>query len=219
VILAALYLLLRALLAHATFRDRIAGLSALLALGIGVAFVAACVGRWVDWWEVVGALRLPPLRPYSESLTYGNPSAVMTMSVLLTAAAAAHLGLGTRGRRVAVIGLVALAAAVTLLSGSRAGWLAVGVAILVVALARIASPAGRRALRGLLGTRSRRLGVVALAVAGGAAGLVLAPGSSSESAPVARPSARATSRLPAGCSRRRRSRAWAPAVGWWTASR
>jgi hypothetical protein len=80
VVLAALYLLLRALLARATFRDRITGLSVLLALAVGVAFVVACVAHWLTWWDAVGALRLPPLRPYFESHTYGNPSAVMTMS-------------------------------------------------------------------------------------------------------------------------------------------
>ena len=74
VVLAALYLLLRALLARAAFRDRITGFSVILALGIGIAYVVACVGRWIDWWEVVGALRVPPLRPYFESLTYGNPA-------------------------------------------------------------------------------------------------------------------------------------------------
>ena len=146
VVLAALYLLLRALLAHAAFRDRITGLSVILALGIGIAYVVACVGRWIDWWEVVGALRVPPLRPYFESLTYGNPSAVMTMSVLLTAAAVAHMGLGTRGRRVAVVGLVMLAAAVTLLSGSRAGWLALAIAALTIGVAAAVSPAARRGL-------------------------------------------------------------------------
>ena len=63
IVLAALYLLLRALLAHAAFRDRITGLSVILALGIGIAYVVACVGRWIDWWDAVGALRVPPLRP------------------------------------------------------------------------------------------------------------------------------------------------------------
>ena len=175
VLLVALYLLLRALLAHASLRDRVAAMAVPFAMAIGIVYVVVCFRHWITWWDLVGAFRVPPLRPLFEGFTYGNPSAVMTMSVLLTAAAAAHLGLDTRGRRVAVIGLVAIAAAVTLLSGSRAGWLAVALAVLVVALAAIASSAARRALRALLGTRSRRLGMVALAFVGGAAGLVLAP--------------------------------------------
>ena len=175
VVLAALYLLLRALLAHAAFRDRITGLSVILALGIGIAYVVACVGRWIDWWEVVGALRVPPLRPYFESLTYGNPSAVMTMSVLLTVAAVAHLGLGTRGRRATVVGLVALAAVVTLLSGSRAGWLAIGITALAVGVAGAADPAARRALGGLPADADRRLGRSRWSSPGAAGALVLAP--------------------------------------------
>ena len=176
VVLAALYLLLRALLARPTFRDRIAGLSVILALGIGVAYVVACVGRWIDWWDAVGAFRVPPLRPYFESLTYGNPSAVMTMSVLLTVAAVAHLGLGSRGRRATVFGLVALAAVVTLLSGSRAGWLAIGVTVLAVGLVAAAGAGGRRTITGLVATPARRLVVVVLVVFGGAGVLVFAPG-------------------------------------------
>jgi len=175
ILLAALYLLFRALLAHAAFRDRISGISVLLALGIGIAYVAACWGHWIDWWDAVGAMRIPPLRPYSEGLTYGNPSAVLTMSVLLTAAAAAHLGLGSTARRLAVGALVALAAVVTLLSGSRAGWLAVGVAVLVVGAAAVASPGGRRTLGGILRTRAGRAGAVVVALGGLATALILAP--------------------------------------------
>ncbi|HSW42532.1 MAG TPA: O-antigen ligase family protein [Patescibacteria group bacterium] len=174
-LLAALYLLLRALMAHIAFRNRIAGLSVLLALGVGVAFMAACAGHWIDWWGIVGTIRVPPLRPYFEGLTYGNPSAVMTMSVLLTAAAAAHLGLGTRGRRAAVVGLIVLAAAATLLSGSRAGWLAIAITSLAVGVAAVASPTGRQALGELVRGRNERRALVTLALAGGAGVLILAP--------------------------------------------
>ena len=92
ILLVALYLLLRALLAHPAFRDRITGLTVPLALLLGVAYLAASAGHWIDWWNAVGAFRLPPLRPSSEGLTYGNPSAVMAGSVLLTTAAVAPPG-------------------------------------------------------------------------------------------------------------------------------
>lgn len=175
VLLVALYLLLRALLAHVALRDRVASLAIPLAAGLGVVYLAAVLGRWVDWWGAVGAFRLPPLRPYFEGLTYGNPSAVLTMSVLLTAPAVAHLGLATPARRVAVAGLVLLSAAVTFIAGSRAGWLAVGVAIVVVAAAAIARPSVRTAIASRLRTRPVRIGAFIVALAGGAAALVLAP--------------------------------------------
>jgi O-antigen ligase len=175
VLLAALYLLLRALLAHAAFRDRITGLTVLLAFGMGIAYVVACVGHWIDWWDAVGALRVPPLRPLFESLTYGNPSAIMTMSVLLTGPAVAHLGIATRGRRVVVIALIVLAGVVTLLSGSRSGWLAVAVAILVVAVAVLASPGGRMTIGRAVKTRRARLVGAAVLVAAVGIGLALMP--------------------------------------------
>jgi tetratricopeptide (TPR) repeat protein len=175
-LLVALYLLLRALLAHASFRERVAAAAVPFALVIGVVYVVACLRYWITWWDLVGAFRLPPLRPLFEGFTYGNPSAVLTMSILLTTAGAAHLGLGTPGRRVVVIGLAALAAIVTLLSGSRAGWLAVGVAVVVVAMAALASAAGRKALRSLVATRTARIGTALAGASGAAALLVLAPG-------------------------------------------
>lgn len=175
VVLVALYLLLRALMAHPGFRDRVSGFTVPLALGIGIAFVAACVGHWVDWWSAIGAVRVPPLRPFFESLTYGNPSAVMTISVLLTAAAVAHVGVATRARQALVAGLVVLAAAVTLLSGSRAGWLAVALAALVVGIGALASPGGRGALRAALRTRAARVTALAVLVVGVGAALVAAP--------------------------------------------
>jgi len=175
VLLVALYLLLRALLAHAAFRDRVSSLVIPLAAVLGAVYLLAVAGRWIDWWGVVGAFRLPPLRPYSEGLTFGNPSAVLAMSVLLTAPAAAHVGLATPARRASVAGLTLLAAAVTLFSGSRAGWLAVGVATIAVAAAGLAGPAGRRALGSLLRTRVAWAGALVVALAGGAGALVLAP--------------------------------------------
>jgi hypothetical protein len=81
VVLAALYLLLRALLARATFQDRITGFSVILALGIGIVYVVASVGRWIDWWEVVSAqpVGMHPRKPgtYHRSVV-GNLSMTAT---------------------------------------------------------------------------------------------------------------------------------------------
>ena len=175
ILLVALYLLLRALLAHPAFRDRITGLTVPLALLLGVAYLATSAGHWLDWWSAVGTFRLPPLRPYSEGLTYGNPSAVMAGSVLLTTVAVAHLGARTIGRRVAVAVLIVVAAAVTLTSGSRAGWVGAGVATAVVALAWLASPTGRREVGHLLRTRTARASAAIAMVLATIGAVILAP--------------------------------------------
>jgi O-antigen ligase len=143
VILAALYLLLVKILADPFFRARIGALAVTLVVVVGGAFAVTNVAHWVSWWHVIGRIAVPPLRPESESLVYGNPSAVLTLVLLLACSAIAVIGLASaRGR--AVVGvIVALTAFATLVSGSRSGWLAIGIAVLTMA-ALLARDGGRR---------------------------------------------------------------------------
>ncbi len=175
VVLVALYLLLQRLLANDFFRPRMMGLAVLLCAAIGVLYVAVCLERWVAWWGLVGHLAAPPLRPGFASITWGNPSAVMTIEVLLFAASAAHLGLAARGRRLAVALLAALTLAVTLLSGSRAGWLGLAIAVAVIAVAWVLVADNRATLRRLLATRVARVGVAVAGLAGIALLVALGP--------------------------------------------
>ena len=124
-----LYLLLVRLWADPFFRPRMGALTVVMCASVCLAYVAVVVGRWVNWWGLIGGLRTPPLRPLFEGLSFGNPSAVMTIALLLLAPAIAHLGLSSVGRRIVVGILIALALIVTLFSGSRTGWVALPIAV------------------------------------------------------------------------------------------
>jgi O-antigen ligase len=132
VLLVAMYLLLVRILAADFLRERIGPLAAMLGLVVGLAYCATVIARWLEWWDLVGHVAIPPLRPMFASLTLGNPSAVMTVMLLLTVVAVAGIAPTTRPRRITLATLVTLTTAVALLSGSRAGWLAIvgGLAII-----------------------------------------------------------------------------------------
>ena len=70
----ALYLLLVRIMALPYARARIGGLMAALALVLGLAYVGWTVVLWVEWWGLVGELRLPPFRPTQLGLTWGSAS-------------------------------------------------------------------------------------------------------------------------------------------------
>lgn len=133
VILVALYLLLVRLMASPYFRPRMLVLTTFLGLIVGIWYLQEVGSKWIEWWGLVGRITAPPLRPEFASLTFGNPSAVMTMSILLAMPAVAWIGFGSRGRAAASVLLLALAASSTILSGSRAGWVGLALALVVVA--------------------------------------------------------------------------------------
>jgi O-antigen ligase/tetratricopeptide (TPR) repeat protein len=175
VICTALYLLLVRLLADPWFRSRLGGLTVLLTLAIGAYYLALVLAHWIYWWSAVGRITVPPLRPASESLTYGNPSAVATMMLLLCAASLAHLGAGTGRRRLLDALLVILTAAVVLLTGSRGAWLGVGIAVVALAALLVLLPQFRLTLRSLAARRTARYGAVLVALVLVAAALALFP--------------------------------------------
>lgn len=175
IILAALYLLLVRILADPWFRVRMSVIVTVLGPVIGLAFLVLAVSHWVDWWRLVGRLTVAPFRPNFESLVFGNPSAVMMMSVLLTAAGLASIGLDSPRRRTASVILVVIAGLVALLSGSRGGWFGVAIAVTVTAALWLQQPARRESVRSAASqiwssTRSR-IAVGGLG-AGGILGLV-----------------------------------------------
>lgn len=168
VVLAALYLLLVRLMAHPFFVRRLLSLSGLFFVVIVSAYLLLVVWHWIEWWRVLGRVAIPPLRPNFEGLTYLNPSAVLTMAVLLGLPVAGLAKSGSRRGSVAV-GLIALSIGlVALLTGSRAGWLAIALA-LVLGLGAILLHAQGRAGIAAVGRRllARRaaVGVAAVAVA------------------------------------------------------
>jgi O-Antigen ligase len=174
ILLTGLYLLLVRLMANPFFRVRVVTFAAAMFVVIAVEFVMVVAWLWFGWWSELGRVALPPLRPAFVGLGYGNPSAVLTMTVLLAIPGAATWG--RSGSRVvfAIVSILLTVGVVALLSGSRAGWLALGLTAIAGALAWVASADRRAALVRAMAparasARSRRLaGSVIL----GAVGLV-----------------------------------------------
>ena len=175
ILLTALYLLFVRLMAHPFFRVRLTGLSVVLLVGLCVWYVVVVVSDWVGWWGMVGRIATPPLRPYFESLLYGNPSEVLTMAILLLAPAVAHIGFGSIGRRILVVVLTGLALFVTLLTGSRAGWLGLAIGIALTGVAWLVPVEHRRMTVRLLASWRVRMAGAALVVAGGIGAVIFGP--------------------------------------------
>lgn len=176
ILLAALYLILQRLMASDFFRPRMVGVAAVATLVVALAYVAVVAARWITWWGLVGRFTAPPLRPFFEGLALGNPGAVLTATVLLSAPAVAHLAGGGRAARVGAIAMAAVVAVAAILSGSRAGWLAIGVAIVGTGGLWLAAPDRRATLLALSRSRTARILAPPVLVVGLAAAILAGPG-------------------------------------------
>jgi len=174
-LLTALYLLFQRFMAQPYFRAQIGRLSIALLLVVGGWYALAVLQDWTRWWGLVGRITTPPLRPYFEGLIYGNPSAVMTMAVLFLGPSVAQIGFGSPPRRVAVTGLAILVLIVTVVSGSRAGWLGLGLGICMAGAIWLIVPTNRAAAGRLLGQRWVRIAAALGIAAGGVASIVFGP--------------------------------------------
>jgi O-antigen ligase len=178
VVLAFLYLLLVRLMAHPFFVRRLAVLGATYFVVISTLFLGLVIAHWLDWWQLVGHVGVPPLRPNFEGLTYFNPSAVLTMTALFAVPAAVLAG-GARRPRLLQTAILVIAAAVAFLTGSRAGWLAIALTIAVV-IAVAALDGKRRAtarslVTGALRTRRTQGAAIVVALGFGIALVAFAP--------------------------------------------
>lgn len=163
IVLAALYPLLVGLVSVEFFRRRFVSLAGGLFVAIVVAYLALSASQLATWFGTLGAATVPPLRPGFESLTFGNPSTVLTMVALLAIPLVATPSWTTRRGAICVVTVLGFTALVALVSGSRAGWLALAVAGLVGVVLTAANGAARARVREVLAGR----------VGGGAARLVL----------------------------------------------
>jgi O-antigen ligase/tetratricopeptide (TPR) repeat protein len=171
IVLAALYLLLVRLLADPFYRRRLPILPAMLFVVTAAAFLVRVALTVVEWWSLVGRVTLPPLRPGFEGLTFGNPSAVLTMVVLLAVPTAATFGVASRRGTSILVGILITIGLVAVASGSRAGWFALAVTTLLVPALWLTSPANRASTRAVIrqlwwhrASRVSILGVVAAAL-------------------------------------------------------
>jgi O-antigen ligase len=176
IVLAALYLLLVRLMAHAFFARRLLTLASVFFWVISAAFLGLVAMHWIDWWRELGRFAIPPLRPNFEGLTYNNSSAVLTMSALLAMPAAALVDPGTKRGKVGLGALLVTLGTVAFLTGSRAGWLAIALTIALAAAAAVISGprrsavvvAGRRMVASRLGLAATSVALVAVVLASAA---------------------------------------------------
>lgn len=145
-LMVALYLLLVRVLALPYVRARIGGLLAAIALVTALAYLAWTLSLWVEWWELVGTLRLPPFRPTQLGLTWGSPSVLMAVQILMVSGAAGGLGLRTRGAKLTIAILLVLTAIMLVVSGSRSAWLSATGAAVLVAVAALLSGSRRASI-------------------------------------------------------------------------
>jgi O-antigen ligase/tetratricopeptide (TPR) repeat protein len=176
VILVALYLLLVRLMASPFFRPRMLALTTLLALIVGIWYLQEVGSKWIEWWGLIGRIAAPPLRPEFASLSFGNPSAVMTMSILLAMPAVAWIGFATRGRALMSGIVLALAASSTILSGSRAGWVGLAIGWTLAIGAWLLVPSHRALVATIIRSRTLRVAIGGAAAAAVVVGVVLLPG-------------------------------------------
>jgi O-antigen ligase len=137
-------------------------------VGLAAAALGALLARRIEW-ILAGAPGLPPIRLPAEGTPFG--SVAVPPFILLGAWALAGLvedaGL-RRGLRLAIAGV---GIPLTILSGSRSAWLAIGTTVLVLGVPWLWARRGGLVPRGRPGARTVLVGGVGLAAA--AAALVL----------------------------------------------
>lgn len=124
------FLMLTRLLADAWFRSRLAAALITLVALVAVGYVIEVVTEWVAWWQLVGTITPPPLRPSWASLSFGSPNDVPALLLAAGPLAVILVCQKARGRTLAW----ALASAILLaivLAGSRGGYVGVGVGLVV----------------------------------------------------------------------------------------
>ena len=172
-LLVALYLLLVRIMGIPLARAWVGGVAAVIGLTSGLVYIALVVGRWIEWWELLGRLTAPMLRPAYQGLFLNGPTLVAPVLILSAAVALGGTRLERRSRRWLLVSLAVVTLVAVLLTGSRASWLGLAVALLVVGLGLAIQE--RAAIGIALRDRRIRRGLAALAVAGVIGIVVMAP--------------------------------------------
>jgi tetratricopeptide (TPR) repeat protein/O-antigen ligase len=143
-------------------------ITAVPVLLLSVPTLVSLLVRRVEW-IVVGAPGIPPIRLTGESTPFG--SVAVPPFVIWPAWALAGLIESPRWRRIVQTGLVLVGVPLTVLSGSRSAWLAMGVTIVAAAIPW--AWRRRHRLRPSGGPDARTIGLAILALVGLAAAIVL----------------------------------------------
>jgi len=155
---AALFLLVSRLASEPWFRTRMRVILVGVPIVVAIAYVAQVALTWVEWWNLVGAVSLPPpLRPGWAGLLFGSPNLIATVLIL---SGPLSLAIIWRRHRRAAVALAALFTLAIVLSGSRSAL--VGLALVALAVA----VAGVRRNGGLALFRDRRWAAAVLSVGG-----------------------------------------------------
>jgi tetratricopeptide (TPR) repeat protein len=136
-------------------------------LGLATASLALMIGRRVEWYLAAAPGLLPPVRMIGEGTPFG--SVAVPPFVLLGLVPLTLVIPSPRWRRWLQGALALAGVPLTLLSGSRSAWLAIGVATAVLALT-VARSRGVR-VRLPRRWRAREVGIATLAIGAGALGL------------------------------------------------
>jgi O-antigen ligase len=155
---AALFLLVSRLASEPWFRMRMRVILVGVPIVVAIAYVAQVALTWAEWWNLVGAISLPPpLRPGWAGLLFGSPNLIATVLLL---SGPLSLAIIWRRHRRAAVALAALFSLAIILSGSRSALIGLALVALVIAVA------GVRRSGGLALFRERRWAATLLAVGG-----------------------------------------------------
>jgi O-antigen ligase/tetratricopeptide (TPR) repeat protein len=169
------YLFISRLLREPWFRTRVRVVLIAFAALVAVGYIVQVVIEWIRWWNLIGFLAVPPLRPSFAGLWLGSPNLVATALLLVGPLAVVFAYQSTERRWPAAALSLAVLIAI-FLSGSRGGWLgaAAGVGALVMLLGM--RDGLRSLLRGFLQALRNRPIVLASLVIATAGLIVLLPG-------------------------------------------
>jgi tetratricopeptide (TPR) repeat protein len=127
------FMFLTVLLTRPWFRARVGVLLTAFVVVVAFGYLVQVAIEWIKWWQVIGRLAVPPLRPSFAALFLGSPNLIATALILAAPLAIAMAWTrGERGRLLAWALAIAAALAV-FVSGSRAAFLGVELGALIAA--------------------------------------------------------------------------------------
>ena len=165
------FLFLTRLLTERWYRRRFEALLVVGVITVAAAYIIQVALDWISWWSLIGRLALPPLRPNFDALIFGTPNLVASFLIVGGPAAVAVIFERTHRRSAAVLPGTVVGIAI-LLTGSRGGFLGVGVGVLIAA-ALFATQRGVGAIISSIGAalRQRPILLVPVALAAGVVAL------------------------------------------------
>ena len=177
ILLTALYLLLVRLWSTPSIARQLSAIAVIACAATGVVFIAVTISTWLNLWNTLGRLVMPPLRLTYEGLWTGTPNVLAAFLVLLATVALPRLWEGDRRSRSFAVGLAVLVAIDVFLTASRGAWLALAIAVPVTAIAwAVTRPKGARLPAGVrLSRRSAGVTIAAAVAAVLILGVTLGP--------------------------------------------